>query len=322
MVMERVCVTGASGYIASWVVKLLLERGYIVHATVRSLKDPAKTEHLVCLDGAKERLHLFEANLMEQGSFDSAIQGCLGVFHIASPVIMNSPNPQEDIIDPAVKGTLNVLNSCAKVGSIKRVVFTSSTAAVIQNGRPLTHQTLVDETWFSTPQGCEAFPHAKWYFLSKTMAEEAAWKLAKEKGIDMVSINPAVVIGPFYQPSLNFGASLMLNLINEPEKYPNIAMGFVHIKDVAEAHIRAFEIPSANGRYILSETVAYFSEIVNILQELYPTLNLSNKWDDNVGAPYKISKEKATSLGINYIPMRDALKETMECLKDNKFINV
>ncbi|KAL2940743.1 putative anthocyanidin reductase [Bienertia sinuspersici] len=73
---KKVCVTGASGYIASWIVKLLLDRGYTVNATVRSLNDPKKVDHLLTLDGAKERLHLFEANLLEEGSFDSAIHGC------------------------------------------------------------------------------------------------------------------------------------------------------------------------------------------------------------------------------------------------------
>lgn len=265
---------------------------------------------------------MFEANLMDEGSFDSAVQKCHGVFHIASPVIMDSPNPQEDIIDPAVKGTLNVLTSCAKASSIRRVILSSSSVAMLRTGRPLTPETVVDETWFSTLEGCEA-ALAKWCALSKTMAEEAAWKFVKEKGIDMVSINPSIVIGPFVQPSLNYGASVILSLINEPEKYPNAALGWVHVKDVAEAHIQAFEIASANGRYILAESVVYFSEIINILRQLYPSLQRPYKWDhEEVEPTYKISKEKATSLGINFIPVRVALKETIESLKKNNFINV
>ena len=119
-----VCVTGANGYIASWLVKFLLLRGYIVKATVRNLSkfaynlvslllssylylkfklcvcvfvhvdDPEKVEHLLKLEGAKERLHLIKANLMEQGSFDSAIEGCEGVFHTASPCILDAKDPQ------------------------------------------------------------------------------------------------------------------------------------------------------------------------------------------------------------------------------------
>ncbi|RYR69603.1 hypothetical protein Ahy_A03g016163 [Arachis hypogaea] len=84
-----VCVTGASGYIASWIVNFLLQRGYTVRATVRDPSDPKKVEHLLKLNGAKERLHLFKADLLEEGSFDSAIEGCDGVFHTASPVLLH-----------------------------------------------------------------------------------------------------------------------------------------------------------------------------------------------------------------------------------------
>ncbi|KAJ0663575.1 putative NAD-dependent epimerase/dehydratase, NAD(P)-binding domain superfamily [Helianthus annuus] len=215
-----VCVTGASGYIASWMVKLLLHRGYTVKATVRDLNDPKKTKHLLALDGAKERLHLFQADLLKDGSFDDVVNGCDGVFHTASPFFIHTDNPQvplylcsqEDLIDPAVKGTLNVLSSCSKVKSIKRVVLTSSVAAVLYNGSPLTPEVVVDESWFSDQGFCKETK--LWYPLSKTLAEEAAWKYVKEKAIDMVTINPAMVIGPLLQPTLNTSARAIFNLIN------------------------------------------------------------------------------------------------------------
>ncbi|KAI5419796.1 hypothetical protein KIW84_043818 [Lathyrus oleraceus] len=149
-----VCVTGASGYIASWIVKFLLQRGYTVRATVRDPSDPKKVDHLIKLDGAKERLQLFKADLLEQGSFDSIVEGCDGVFHTASPVRFVIDDPQAELIDPAVKGTLNVLKSCAKSPSVKRVVLTSSTSAVAFNTRPKNPGVIVDETWFSDPDFC------------------------------------------------------------------------------------------------------------------------------------------------------------------------
>ncbi|KAH9603793.1 hypothetical protein KSS87_018819 [Heliosperma pusillum] len=312
---KRVCVTGASGYIASWIVKLLLHRGYVVHATVRSLNDPKKTEHLRELDGAKERLRLFEANLLEEGSFDSAVDGCCGVFHTASPVLLESSNPQADLIDPALKGTLNVLSSCAKAPSVKRVIFTSSTAAVCHNGRPMTPETIIDETWFSTSEACKGFV-GDWYVLSKTLAEIAAWKFCNENGIDMISINPALVIGPMLQPTINWS--------RQSDTYLNAAFGYVHVKDVAEAHIKAFEIPSANGRYILSDTVAHFSQIVDILHELYPNIKLPHKCvDDKPLQPtYQISKDKVKSLGIELIPLRVALKDAVDFLIEKKLIRI
>ncbi|XP_071709416.1 phenylacetaldehyde reductase-like [Rutidosis leptorrhynchoides] len=313
-----VCVTGASGYIASWLVKLLLQRGYIVNATVRDLDDQKKTQHLLELDGAKERLHLFQADLLKDGSFDGGVEGCDGVFHTASPFFIHSDHPQEDLIDPAVKGTLNVLSSCSKVPSIKRVVLTSSVAALLYNGLPLTPEVVVDETWFSNQQFCRETK--MWYPLSKTLAEEAAWKYVKEKSIDMVTINPGLVIGPLLQPTLNTSAKAILSLINAPT-YNNITVGCVHVKDVANAHIAAFEMPSANGRYCLSESVVHFSDIVQILRELYPSFNLPEKCaDDAPITRYQFSNEKAKSLGINYTLLKQGIKETIESLKEKHYL--
>ncbi|KAL8159409.1 hypothetical protein V2J09_000946 [Rumex salicifolius] len=151
---KTVCMTGGSGYMASWLIKLLLQRGYTVRATVRNLNDEKKTEHLLALDGAKERLHLFEADLLKESSFDSAIDGCDGVFHTASPCRFHCKDPQDELIDPAVKGTINVLNSCAKSSTVKRVVLTCSAGAMLFNGKPISQDTMADETWFSDLQYC------------------------------------------------------------------------------------------------------------------------------------------------------------------------
>ncbi|KAI7742779.1 hypothetical protein M8C21_018511 [Ambrosia artemisiifolia] len=318
---KTVCVTGASGYIASWLVKFLLARGYAVKASVRDPNDPKKTDHLLKLDGAKERLHLFKANLLEDGSFDAAVEGCDGVFHTASPFYHNVTDPQAELIDPALKGTLNVLGSCSKASSVKRVVVTSSMAAVAYNARPRNPDVVVDETWFSDPDLCKE--SKAWYVLSKTLAEEAAWKFTKEKGIDMVTINPAMVIGPLLQPTLNTSAEAIANLLNGPQTYSNASFGWVNVKDVANAHIQAFEVPSANGRYCLVERVAHYSEIVDILRKLYPSSNLPQKCaDDKPFVPiYQVSNEKVKSLGIDYIPLEQSLKETVESLKEKNFIS-
>ncbi|KAL6311824.1 hypothetical protein AAG906_025781 [Vitis piasezkii] len=282
-----VCVTGASGYIASWLVKLLLQRGYTVKATVRDPNDPKKTEHLLGLEGAKERLHLFEANLLEEGSFDSVVDGCDGVFHTASPVVMIVDDPQAQLIDPALKGTMNILGSCAKVPSVKRVVVTSSMASVAFNGKHLAPDVLVDESWFSDPVFCEK--SKLWYMLSKTLAEEAAWKFAKENGIDMVTINPGWVIGPLLQPTLNLSVEEVLKLLKGTllqlmrisflclsfystseicllqDTFPNKTHRWVDVRDVAMAHIQAYELPTARGRYCLVGSILHCSETMKIL---------------------------------------------------------
>nr|QBL52486.1 aromatic aldehyde reductase [Populus trichocarpa] len=316
-----VCVTGASGYIASWLVKLLLSRGYTVKASVRDPNDPKKTEHLRALNGAQERLQLFKANLLEEGSFDSIVEGCEGVFHTASPFYHDVKDPQVELLDPAVKGTLNVLGSCAKHPSIRRVVLTSSVAAVAYNGKPRTPDVVVDETWFSDPNLCRE--SKVWYVLSKTLAEDAAWKFAKEKDMDLVAINPAMVIGPLLQPTLNTSAAAILSLIKGAQTFPNASFGWINVKDVANAHIQAFELSSASGRYCLVERVAHYSEVVKILHELYPDLQLPEKCaDDKPYVPiYQVSKEKAKSLGVEFIPLEASVKETVESLKEKGFVS-
>ncbi|XP_050387745.1 phenylacetaldehyde reductase-like [Argentina anserina] len=321
-----VCVTGASGYIASWLVKLLLQRGYIVKATVRDLNNPKKTEHLLSLDGAKQRLHLFKADLLEEGSFDPVVDGCDGVFHTASPVVFSSiSDPKAELIDPAVKGTLNVLQSCKKFPTVRRVILTSSMASVIMNGKPLTPDVVVDETWYSDPLLAEK--HKLWYLLSKTLAEQAAWKFAEGNGIDLVSINPGFVIGPLLQPEINLTVEMIQNLITGKAVTAS-SYRFIDVRDVASAHIQAFEVPSATGRYCLASHAAKNSETLEIIRQLYPTLHIFERCEDENRSylpsdpEYQVSKEKAKGLGISFYPFEVTLKDTLESLKEKGFLNV
>ncbi|GAU10958.1 hypothetical protein TSUD_112520, partial [Trifolium subterraneum] len=181
---DKVCVTGASGFLASWLIKRLLLSGYQVIGTVRDLGKKKKVEHLWKLEGATERLELVQADLMEENSFDNAIMGCKGVFHIASPVLKHiSDDPKAEILEPAVQGTLNVLHSCKRNPDLVRVVLASSSSAI-----------------------------RAWYPMSKTMAEKAAWKYCKENGIDLVTILPAFIIGPNLPSDLCSTASDVLGL--------------------------------------------------------------------------------------------------------------
>nr|GMC84459.1 cinnamoyl-CoA reductase 1-like [Ipomoea batatas] len=297
-----VCVTGASGFIASWLVKHLLHRGYTVHATVRSLKDPNKVSHLLALDGAKERLHLFEADLLDENSFDPAINGCEGVFHTASPVSFSPSATKVELVDPAVKGTLNVLGSCVRTSSVKRVVVTSSTASVMYKPNLIISLTgVIDETWFSDKEFAEETK--QWYILSKVLAEEAAWKYAGENRIDMVSLHPGLVIGPLLQPILNFSSEMILGTIKEGKDFMSFPINcYVDVRDVANAHIEAFEVPSANGRYLLVGETMHSSQVLKIVGQLYPSLALPEKYkgDLPIVPPFKVSQDKAKSLGINY----------------------
>ncbi|KAI4332125.1 hypothetical protein L6164_017059 [Bauhinia variegata] len=212
------------------------------------------------------------------------------------------------------------------------------TAAVLYTGKPRTPEVVVDETWFSHPDICRELE--VWYVLAKTLAEDAAWKFAKENNIDMVALNPALVVGPLLQPTLNTSAAAVLNLINGAQTFINFSVGWINVKDVACAHVQAFEIPSASGRYCLAERVVHYSEIVEILHELYPSLQLPERYfldeeflgfmsgqirecvhDKPFMPTYQISKEKAKSLGIEFTPLDVTLKETVESLREKKFID-
>ncbi|XP_076940838.1 phenylacetaldehyde reductase-like [Bidens hawaiensis] len=320
---KAVCVTGASGYVASWLVKLLLDRGYTVHATVRSLCDPSKTEHLLALDGAKERLSLYEANLSVQGSFDAAVNGCLCVFHTASPVLALVNDPQAQLIDPAVKGTLNVLKSAAKVRSLKKVVLTSSMAAVVFGSTIPEHGDVIDETWFSDPDICEQ--RKMWYSLSKTLAEDAAVNFAKDNGLDLVVINPGYVIGPILQPTLNLTSDGILSMLKDgKDMFPGGMYLLVDVRDVAKAHILAFENPGANGRYCMVGKAAPHMEIMKIVDKLYPSLGHSERRKDGECVeplPYYVSRAKAESLGVKFTPLEVSIKDTVESLKEKNLLS-
>ncbi|KAK1604748.1 hypothetical protein QYE76_028421 [Lolium multiflorum] len=314
------CVTGASGYIASWIVKLLLARGYTVRATVRDPDDTEKTAHLRAMDGAGGRLHLFRANLLEEGSFDAAVDGCHCVFHTASPVLPDAEDLQAELIDPALKGTLNVLSSCKKA-SVERVILTSSMAAVRVNGRPRTPDVVVDETWFSSPEVFKK--EQRWYALSKTLAEEAAWTFSKDSGLDLVTINPGWVIGPLLQPKLDIGAGAIMKLIDGTPTYPNVSHELVNVKDVAMAHVLAYEVPSAKGRYCMAERVMHYSELVKIIQDMYPSILVPEECaEDNPFVPkFQVSKDKIISLGIKLTPLETSIMETVDSLKQKGFVN-
>uniref|UniRef100_A0A453JSX7 NAD-dependent epimerase/dehydratase domain-containing protein n=1 Tax=Aegilops tauschii subsp. strangulata TaxID=200361 RepID=A0A453JSX7_AEGTS len=145
-----VCVTGAGGFIASWLVKLLLEKGYAVHGTVRNPDDMARNVHLRALEGATEQLTLFRVDLLDKESLVAAFQGCEGVFHTACPVT----DDPEKMIEPAVNGTRNVINAAAEVGGIRRVVMTSSIGSVYMDPRRSIDGE-ADETCWSDLEFCK-----------------------------------------------------------------------------------------------------------------------------------------------------------------------
>ncbi|KAL6334205.1 hypothetical protein AAG906_006794 [Vitis piasezkii] len=266
---QIVCVTGAGGFIASWIVKLLLERGYTVKGTVRNPDDP-KNSHLRELEGAKERLILCKADLMDYESLKEAINGCHGVFHTASPVT----DDPEEMVEPAVNGTKNVIIAAAEA-KVRRVVFTSSIGAVYMDPNRSPDQ-VVDESCWSDLEFCKNTKN--WYCYGKAVAEQAAWEVAKEKEVDLVVVNPVLVLGPLLQSTVNASIIHILKYLTGSAKtYANSVQAYVHVKDVALAHILVFEAPSASGRYLCAESVLHRGDVVEILAKFFPEYPIPTK---------------------------------------------
>ncbi|KAL1203045.1 putative anthocyanidin reductase [Cardamine amara subsp. amara] len=234
------CVTGASGYIGSWLVKSLLERGFTVHATLRDL---AKSQHFQSKWKENERLRLFRADLQDDGSFDDVVKGCDGVFHVAASMEFDISSDhvnlesyvQNKVIDPAIKGVRNVLGSCLKSKSVKRVVFTSSISTLTSKDENERMRSFVDESCKAHIDHVLKTQASGWiYVLSKLVSEEEAFRYAKEKGMDLVSVITTTVSGPFLTPFVPSSVQVLLSPVT----------------DICRAHLFLMEQPKAKGQYI------------------------------------------------------------------------
>jgi len=264
---EIVCVTGATGFVASHIIKILLEDGYIVRGTVRSASETKKFQYLLDLDKIGNRLTFYSANLTEDGSFDQAVNGAHFVLHTASPYTVDVKDPQKELVEPAVQGTLTVLKSCSKSSSVKRVVVTSSMAAITDS--PENDHIYTEADW-NTTSTLTRNP----YYYSKRLAEEAAWKYVQDNSpkFSVVVINPFVVIGPEMNPeSVNPSNKIIMDIMTG--RFPgiiNLGWGLVDVRDVALSHVLAIQKENAKGRYLCCNLSLMMKEVVPVLQAKYP----------------------------------------------------
>lgn len=251
-----ILVTGATGYVAGWIIERLLGQGFTVHATVRDPSQTQKLQHLVDIaEKSSGQIHFFKADLLDQGAFDTAMQGCEIVIHTASPfVITNYKDAVKDIIEPAVKGTENVLESVNRTASVKRVVVTSSIAATYGDAIEIkqTPHNAFDESCWNTTSSETHQP----YSYSKVAAERKAWEMAEQQDRwSLVCINPALVMGPSLTASSQSGSiELLKQFANGVTLFgvPPMWNGIVDVRDVADAHVAAALNDDAHGRYIVS----------------------------------------------------------------------
>ncbi len=252
---QTVLVTGAAGYLASWVVQALLTDGHTVHGTVRNLADAAKLKHLHTLaDQHPGRLHLFEADLLQPHSFDDAIRGCSRVIHVASPYFLDKPKDvQRQLVDPAVQGTLHLLASVAREPGVTRVVLTSSVVALYNDACDLARVSGHRVREADVNPNTDA--HHNSYAYSKTLAEQAAWaQQSRQQRWSLITIHPGAIFGPSLSSRTDAtSVDMAVQFLNGSFRsgVPRLTLGLVDVRDVALAHLRAALIPQAHGRYIV-----------------------------------------------------------------------
>lgn len=342
-----VLVTGATGYVAGWIVKRLLDAGCTVHAAVR---DPGNTDKLRYLDeiaaAAPGTIEYFRADLLHEGSYAEAMAGCEVVFHTASPFVTDVADPQRDLVDPAQLGTRNVLEEANRTGTVKRVVLTSSCAAIYGDNADLKSipgGVFTEEHW-NTSSNLQHQP----YSYSKTMAEREAWSMVEQQDRwDLVVINPSLVLGPGINPR---GTSESFSLVRQmgdgtfKQGIPDWGMGAVDVRDLAEAHLRAGFTRRAQGRHIISGHNSSFPELAATLLPRYgdrfpiprrvmprwlvwlvgPMANkaLTRKAvSRNIGLPWRADNTKSRrELGVTYRPLEESMNDFFAQLVDHGLV--
>ena len=268
-----VLVTGGNGYIASWLVKRLLDRGFDVHATVRDTRDPTRTEHLRAVArGGPGTLSLFDADLLEAAGFDRAMAGCHIVFHTASPLIVRDvADPVRDLVQPATRGTRHVLEAVNRTPSVRRVVLTSSIVAIYGDAADL--QEIEADRFDESHWNSTSHAHHQPYSYSKTLAERLAWELAAgQDRWDLVAVNPGLVLGPGLSRHTSAeGVLVMRDFGNGYYRFgaPELEFAIVDVRDVAEGHLWAGLLPRVRGRHILVSETLSLIEIASILRNRF-----------------------------------------------------
>ena len=342
--MRKVLITGASGYIGKHITLQLLNQGYEVRASVRKLSKSAEVRDAVLphlLDPSKldAQLTFVELDLEKDSGWDAALKDIDVLRHTASPFPLASPKDENDLIRPAVDGTLRALKA-AKSSGVKRVILTSSMAAIY--GRELdAGVSEYDETMWTDvthPVGRGA------YTKSKTLAEKAAWDYVKSDApeIALTTINPVLVLGAPLDK--NFGSSISLVeriLKGSDPMLPDLKFAIVDVRDVAKMHVDAIKNDETRGERILSSSeTKSFVEIAKYLKSIYPKSKVKTAqaptaiikflsiFDGTIktifpqlGKPMRISNAKAKRLmGMNFIPVEVTLRGSAEYLVKNGFI--
>jgi len=309
-------VTGANGLIASQVAVALLEKGFHVNAAVRDVNDPTKTflNEIAESLGVADHIQFFAIpNLAEDVGFAEAFEGCEYVMHIASPVFVSSDNPERDVIQPAVNGTLNAMRAALNAG-VKHIIVTSSVAAMLGNQRDTNPEYVLNEEDWNEHPGSS-------YSRSKVLAERAAWDFVKENpSLHLTVICPALVLGPIsHRNSSLSSVTRVFDILKggEEQTLVNAKYGIVDIRDVVKVCVKAIEDERAiNQRYLIANTPQYGStHIARVLNE-HCGFNFPTEYKEpQTFVKKSMDNSKVVEfLGEELIPMEQSIVETYNSL--------
>ncbi|MEM9669569.1 MAG: aldehyde reductase [Pseudomonadota bacterium] len=270
MAGETVLVTGATGFIASHTVLALLKKGYNVRGTARSAASaPKLTETLSAYAGEPVNIEIFEADLMKDDGWAEAVEGCTYVHHIASPIPSNLPKDANELIIPARDGALRALKA-SKAAGVKRVVLTSSVAAIAYGWGDARPNPLTEEHWTNPDNHKDNTVYTR----SKVIAERAAWDYVngEGKGLELATINPVAVLGPVMSGDFSTSIEIVTQLMSgKIPAVPRVGFQIVDVRDVADLHVKAMEVPEAAGeRFIAADEFYWFARLGEELAEAYP----------------------------------------------------
>ncbi|XP_059456935.1 vestitone reductase-like isoform X2 [Corylus avellana] len=323
-----VCVTGGTGFIGSWLIMRLLDRGYSVRTTVRSDSEQKKDiSFLTSLPRASERLQIFNADLSDPQSFNAPIEGCTGVFHVATPVDFEDREPEEIVTKRAIDGALGVLQACLNSKTVKRVVYTSSASAVVFNGDQEVDE--MDESFWSDVDFLKApnpTGNSGSYMISKTLTERATLEFAEKHGLDVVTIIPSFVVGPFICPKFPSSVRAILAMVlGDKDQYSFLLnASLVHVDDVARAHIFLLECPTVKGRYNCSSDVVTIEQMSQFLSARYPEFQIPTLDSLKEIKGYKIpslSTKKLLDSGFKYkYGINEMFDGAIQCCKEKGYL--
>ncbi|XP_073141950.1 NADPH HC-toxin reductase 1-like [Henckelia pumila] len=282
-----VCVTGGGGFLASALVKKLLNEGYTVHATVRKLDDHPKIDILKSFHGAATRLKLFVADIYKPEEFEEAIRGCEFVFHVATPLLHSPGFKHDNTVDATVASARSIASLCIGSGTVRRLIYTSSVAAAspLKDDGISGYKEFMDETCW-TPLDLTSNPYTNTYVQeytkSKTLAEKEILRSGDGK-IEVVTLGCGLIGGGTLMPSTPGSVLTILALLTNDESAYN-ALKFlqellakvpiVHIEDVSDAHIFCMKEDSISGRFLCANGYVSIAEMASYYQTKYPEFSI------------------------------------------------